>query len=365
MESLLKNLQNHVECSLCLDILTKPKTIACLHTFCCQCLKKHALSSQRDGQFRCPECQTQICIPEGNNFDQLPTSSYHTSLLNIFAVQQSCNGREVRCGICEKKSAECTYCFDCEKLMCNVCLNAHEMFRAVAFEEHKLTPVQQFKAADYEALTKRKDFCAVKSHEGEVMRFYCRDCETCICQVCVNTDHKNHATESLEKAAEVEKAKILAGTEKMKQKNLLCNNVVRKFEESAANFETDIAAAKHKVSEAAEQMIAAVREREREMITTLEDTRVSRKEKLDAAKKEAEELRKQLNQAAEYTSDLAQRSSSAHSMLRFQELSQVQLPELPVSSFVRFIPASEPDELSLGFIKTSETDEDEQPTENE
>ena len=249
--------------------------------------------------------------------------------------------------------------------MCNVCLNAHELFRAVALEEHKVTPVQQFKAADYEALTKRKDFCAVKSHEGEVMRFYCRDCETCICQVCVNTDHKNHAIESLEKAAEVEKAKILAGTQKMKQKNLLCNNVVRKFEESAANFETDIAAAKHKVSEAAEQMIAAVREREREMITTLEDTRVSRKEKLDAAKKEAEELRKQLNQAAEYTSDLAQRSSSAHSMLRFQELSQVQLPELPVSSFVRFIPASEPDELSLGFIKTSETDEDEQPSENE
>lgn len=82
-------------------------------------------------------------------------------------------------------------------------------------------------------------------------------------------------------------------------------------------------------------------------------------------KKEAEELRKQLNQAAEYTSDLAQRSSSAHSMLRFQELSQVQLPELPVSSFVTFIPASERDELSLGFIKTSETDEDEQPSENE
>lgn len=136
--------------------------------------------------------------------------------------------------------------------MCNICLNSHELFRAVAFEEHKVTPVQQFKAADYEALTKRKDFCVVKSHEGEVMRFSCRDCETCICQVCVNTDHKNHAIESLEKAAEVEKATILAGTEKMKQKNLLCNNVVRKFEESATIFETDIASAKHKVSEAAE-----------------------------------------------------------------------------------------------------------------
>lgn len=92
---------------------------------------------------------------------------------------------------------------------------------------------------------------------------------------------------------------------------------------------------------------------------------MSRKEKLDAAKKEAEEMRKQLSQAAEYSSDLAQRSSSVHSMLRFEELTQVQLPELPVGSFVTFVPASEPDELSLGFIKTSQTDEDEQPSENE
>ena len=45
--------------------------------------------SQRDGQFRCPECQTQIAIPEGNRFDQLPTSFLHNSLLSLLAVQQS------------------------------------------------------------------------------------------------------------------------------------------------------------------------------------------------------------------------------------------------------------------------------------
>ena len=56
MEALLKNLKKYVECSICLESFTEPKTIACLHTFCCECLKKHAVTSQRDGQFRCPEC---------------------------------------------------------------------------------------------------------------------------------------------------------------------------------------------------------------------------------------------------------------------------------------------------------------------
>ena len=88
MEPLLKNLKKYVECSICLDNFTEPKTVACLHTFCCECLKKHALTSQRDRQFRCLECQTQIAIPEGNRFDQLPTSFLHNSLLSLLAFQQ-------------------------------------------------------------------------------------------------------------------------------------------------------------------------------------------------------------------------------------------------------------------------------------
>ena len=160
MESLLKNLRKHVECSICLDTFTEPKTIACLHTFCCECLKRHALASQREGKSRCPECQAQIDIPEDNRFDQLPTSFHHNSLLGLLAVQQSGDGSEITCGVCKKKSVEISYCFDCEKLLCLDCMNAHEVFRNAAFVGHKVTPVKQLTAEDYEALLKRKAFCS-------------------------------------------------------------------------------------------------------------------------------------------------------------------------------------------------------------
>ena len=142
MESLLKNLKKHVECSICLDNFTEPKTIACLHTFCCECLEKNALMSHRNGQFRCPECQTQITIPDGNRFDQLPTSFLHNSLLSLLAVQQSGNSGEISCGLFKKKSAEASYCFDCEKFLCGTCVNAHKLFRDAAFSGHKVTPVK-------------------------------------------------------------------------------------------------------------------------------------------------------------------------------------------------------------------------------
>ena len=60
MESLLVNLKKQVTCSICLDTYSEPKTISCLHTFCCECLEKHARVSQRQGKFRCPECQA-VC----------------------------------------------------------------------------------------------------------------------------------------------------------------------------------------------------------------------------------------------------------------------------------------------------------------
>ena len=362
MESLLKNLKKHVECSICLDNFEEPKTIACLHTFCCECLKKHALISQRDGQFRCPECQTQIAIPEGNRFDQLPTSFLHNSLLSLLAVRQSGDGNNITCGFCKKKKDEASYCFECEKMLCCDCLNAHEVFRDTAFAGHKVTKVKQFQAEDYEALLKRKAFCTEKYHEKEVTRFYCHVCQTCICQICFIMNHKTHEIELLETAADEERAKILAGVESMKQKHKTCRDNIRQFEETATNLEANIATAKRQVSQSAEQMIAVIREREREAITTLENTRVSRMQKLDAVKKQVQQLEKQIKQAAEFASELAQRSSSAdiignrkNLQERFEELGKTQMPTLPVGSFVKFVSTCKLDTLSLGIIKSTET----------
>ena len=363
MESLLKNLKKHVECSICLDNFTEPKTIVCLHTFCCECLEEHALMSQRDGQFRCPECQTQIAIPEGNRFDQLPTSFLHNSLLSLLAVQRSGDGNDITCGFCKKNRDEASYCFECEKMLCCECLKAHEVFRDTAFAGHKVTPVKQFQAEDYEALLKRKAFCTEKYHEKEVTRFYCRVCQTCICQICFVMNHKTHEIELLETAADEERAKILAGVEFMNHKQECCRELIRQCEETVANLEANTATAKSQVSQSAKQMIAVIHEREREAITILDNTRVSRMKKLDAVKKQVQQLKKQIKQAAEFASELAQRSSSAdiignrkNLQERFEELRKTQMPALPASSFLKHVSTFDPDSLSLGFIVYGNTD---------
>ena len=363
MESLLKNLKEHVTCSICLDTYTKPKTIACLHTFCCECLERHALTSQKQGFYRCPECQAQICIPEGKRFDNLPSSFLHNRLLSLLAVRRSGEGSEISCGTCQKKSAEINYCFDCEKFMCPDCVKAHEVFRDTMFQGHKVTPVRQFQAADYEALLKRQSFCSEKYHEKEVTKFFCVGCQSCVCQVCINTDHKNHDVVPLEKAADDEKANITARAELVKEKKEVCRDVIREFEKTEHELETNISTAKRQVSQATEQMMGKLRQLEREAITVLEKTRVSRIEKLHSGKASVVSFEKQLDQAFEFSNNLVERSSSSDIMQnkknvqeRIEDLIKTTMPALPLSSCVEFVSTCEPESLSLGFTKFSEKD---------
>ena len=360
MESLLKNLKEHVTCSICLDTFTDPKTITCLHTFCFECIKKHALISQRNGKFRCPECQAEVDLPEANRFDKLPTSFHHNGLLSVLAIRQSGKGNDISCGVCKKKSAEISYCFECAKFMCSDCVNAHQLFTNLT-EGHKVTPVKQFQPQDYEALIKRQSFCSRQYHEREVTRFFCLKCQICVCQICIVTDHKSHDVEPLEKAADGEKANILTTTEVLKERTKVFSDVIRKYEQTVVELEANITDLKREVSQTAEQMIAEIRENEQQLITTLENTRVSREKNLNSAKAQVQSLLKQINQAIEFAENRIQRGSSSDIMQtknyleqRFNHLENAPIPEVPVNSFLKFYQTQEEKNLTLGYIAASE-----------
>ena len=357
MESLLKDLKKHLECSICLDTYNEPKTISCLHTFCCHCLENHARASHRQGKFRCPECQAQIDLPEGNRFKSLPSSFFHNSLLSLLAVRRTGDGSNITCSQCKKNNSQMYYCFDCGRFMCPDCYNAHEML-SESFDGHKVTPVKEFKAEDYEALLKRQPFCSQQFHEKEITRFFCFSCQACVCQICIVTDHRNHDIVLLDKAAHDEKPNIMSGAEMINKRVTELIEVIRQFEETASKLENNVATAKREVSQAAGQMIEMIREREREAITSLETTRVTRLERINSAIQEAQLLVKQTQQAVEFAKNLTERSSSSDIMTnketlkqRFEVLREIEVPKLDETSFVKFTAASAND-LKLGFIET-------------
>ena len=191
----------------------------------------------------------------------------------------------------------------------------------------------------------------------EITRFFCSQCQVCICSICIVTDHQNHIAVLLDKAAHDEKENIMSGAKIIKEKETQLCQVIKEFEETISELDRNFATAKREVSRTAEQMIANVRQREREAIVSLETTRMSRLEKINAAKQEVESLVKQISQAAEFAENLVQRSSSSDIMQnkealrqRFQELREVEVPKHHQTTFAKFNAASQQD-LKLGFIQ--------------
>ena len=226
-----------------------------------------------------------------------------------------------------------------------------------------MTAVKQFQAVDYEALLKRQSFCPQPYHEREVTRFFCLECQICVCQVCINTDHKNHNVDPLEKAADAEKANIMAAVESIGQKRKVCSDAIKTFQKAVVELEQNITIAKREVSQTAEQMIAKIREHEREATKVLENTRVSRIEKINSLNEQVKSLMKQLDQAVQFAKDLVERSSSSDVMKskksleqRFGDLDKATVPSLPVSSFVKFFSTNALDNLNLGSVETNEID---------
>ena len=359
----MKNLQKHVTCSICLDTYTNPKTIACLHTFCCHCLEGRARISARNGKFRCPECQVEMNLPEANRFDKLPTSFHHNSLLSVLGVRQVGDGSEINCGNCKKTSVEISYCFDCEKLMCGDCENAHELLKNMAFQGHKVTPVKKFQDKDYEAMMKRQSFCSQQYHEREPTRFYCTECEMCVCQICINTTHKPHGVEPIEKVADNVKSEILTLAEMMKERITTCDASIRRIEEMEAEMEANVAFSKREVSRAADQIVAKARELESDNITALENTRLLSAEKFNSAKQQIQSFAKQFTQAVDFAQKIVEINScsdiiKSHKQIasRLKDLDKTPIPPLPARSSAMFVQTFDPSNLELGFTTTTNVD---------
>ena len=297
MEPLVENLKKQLTCSICLETYTDPKIISCLHTFCCKCLEKHARKNHRQGKFRCPECQAEIDLPEGNHFDRLQTSFIHNSLLGLLETE------------------------------------------------------------DREALLK-PPFCS--QHKNERLRYFCSSCEACICPVCLAKNHQCHEFDDIEKAAKEDTKFIMLDVQTIKEKANLLQEEIRKFEKTSKDVETIIAIAKQDVSEAAQHVITKTRQQEKQLLESLEMTRRKRIEQINSAKQELESLVKQIHQAAQFAENLVQRGpgwdiikTKTTLKHKFQELCGVEISRQHPTTFVKFTAASQQD-LKLGFIQLTE-----------
>ena len=200
-----KNLRQEVSCSVCSDIYADPKQLPCLHSFCLQCLKHWHETGSGGDSIKCPKCQTLSRVPTSGDLKDLPTSFYLKGMIDVLAIKK-CNNTQVTCGNCDKKSFDCSYCFQCCVFYCEHCVTAHNIMRAC--REHHVLDVKEFQDKDYDDVLTRPAFCPRPRHEREDLKYFCKNCKVAVCQTCCSLEHAGHVVTHIEDETERQMTEI-------------------------------------------------------------------------------------------------------------------------------------------------------------
>ena len=267
IKTLLHNLREEVSCPVCTNMYTDPKHLPCLHTFCLQCLKQwHRTSHGRD-TIRCPKCQAVSRVPESGDLKDLPTSFYLNGLIDVLAIKE-CKTSQVRCGNCDKKSAESSYCFQCCVFWCEECVIGHNIIRSN--KDHRVLALKYFQEKDYEDVMKRPVFCPKEDHNKKELEFFCKNCEVPACQTCVTLDHGGHNMKLIKEEAERQKIQMKSLIENQRR-NLQANmNAITQLDEDCAKLIQQGEDVKREVQTFADNLIAAIQAKKQNIFSAVE-----------------------------------------------------------------------------------------------
>ena len=318
LQTLLHNLHEEVSCSVCMSPFTEPKILPCFHTFCLHCLNELQRTSGKHGEISCPECRRKFQVPGSGYPKDLPANFRMNSLLDVMAIQK-CNVAGVKCGNCEKTSAQSFYCFKCCAFWCDDCIAAHNVIRAN--KEHKVLAIKDFQDQDIEDVLKRPVFCQKEHHESKKLKFFCKDCEVAICNTCVVTLHEGHVKVPLQDAANERKLRLESVLESQKGKALRKRNMIARLQKECNEIKEQVACVKKGAQNFADNLMRVIEAKKQEIFKEVEDKAQQSIERLVEQQSDVENELQLIEKSIEKTETFLKRSTNAK-IVRFNTLFQ-------------------------------------------
>ena len=308
VRTLLDNLYEEVSCSVCMNTFDDPKQLPCLHSFCLRCLKNILRTSGRRDIIKCPDCRRECEVPESGNLEKLPSNFRINSLLDVLAIKE-CDTSGVKCGNCEEKSAQSSYCFHCCAFWCDECLSAHNIIRAN--KEHRVLALKDFEDQDISEVLKRSVFCPRSGHEKRELEFFCKICEAAICNACALIDHDGHAKTLLEEVANERREVLKSSIETEKERLQTMKRKITSFDEKVHNIRENAAYVERGVQQFADKIKSVIEAKKKEMIEEVKKQANESLQRLEVERSENEREMKTTETALEMAETLLKQSPDA------------------------------------------------------
>ena len=174
-EKVLKKVEDHLNCSICLDTYTDPKLLQCFHVYCRQCLVKLVYRDEHQQLvLSCPICRQVSPIP-ARGVAGLPSAFHINQLLEI--------------------------------------VDTHKK------EEDTASSAERAGGTSASNVPQGKVAQSCPDHDGKELELYCETCEELICSHCAlkGGRHNTHDYELISEAFEKNKRDIESWVEPMEQ----------------------------------------------------------------------------------------------------------------------------------------------------
>ena len=176
---------------------------------------------------------------------------------------------------------------------------------------HRALAVREFQDKDFEDVLKRPVFCPRQGHQKEELKYYCKECETALCQTCVILDHGGHGLKLIDEEAETKRLEMKAVIETQRQNLEEKMNIVTHLDEDCAKMIQQDDIIKRDVQRFADNLIKTIQAKLQNIITTVENRT---KESIESLTAKRNEIQKQINvieSSLKEADKLFQRSTNA------------------------------------------------------
>ena len=176
---------------------------------------------------------------------------------------------------------------------------------------HRVLAVKEFQSKDYEDVLKRPVFCSKQGHQKEELKYYCKECETVLCQTCFALDHGGHVLKLIEEEAESQKLEINTVLQTKREGLSAKLNVLAQLDEDCAKVIQQSEIAKRDVQRFADSLIKTIQAKMQNLIATVEN---QTKRSLESLKAKGSEIQHQVNvteSSLEEADNLLKRSTAA------------------------------------------------------
>ena len=186
----IDQLEENLQCTVCLKRLNDPRTLPCWHSFCKVCLEGFVKTCRdkapRDRPIReipCPNCRTTFVLEPDKQVADIPRNHFICNMVQAMAVLD--RGIGVPCSHSCSQSYSVARCVTCEKFLCRECLTVHNSYPG--HNGHSVLTMEELSKPENREKIKDKMYC--NEHSGMILKVYCKTCDQLICRDCMDFKH--------------------------------------------------------------------------------------------------------------------------------------------------------------------------------